>query len=292
MDFFCAKTYHNYLAEELHLSLHSVKSYITDLHYYQLHYNEISTQSNIKFSSTDDIKSYIAALLIKKRSHATINRKMSALRNYFDFLIKKDEVEKNPLLNIKALRQAKRLPKNIPKKELNILLDTALKHEDSTDIAFVLVAMLYNTGCRISEVLSLKLADFNVAYQQVKVMGKGRKERLIPIGLEIIQLVNSFILHEKPMIFLFEEKGKPLNPRKAYTLVNKFLSNIPLLKKKSPHVLRHSFATHLLDNEADIYKIKELLGHSSLATTQIYAQTSIEKLKKTHTLAHPRGNRK
>lgn len=284
--------YRNYLSAEKNYSKHTSKAYITDVNAFLTFINEEFYIADLRKCTSTIIRSYLVHLSNVPLEKRSINRKLSSLKRYYTFLLKREAINVNPTHEINGLKEPKPLPKYIPKKQINALLDTAKKQEQLDAMDYVLVAILYNTGARIDEIIHLKLEGIDFDAKRIKVLGKRNKERLVPFGGELEEILAGYIKEVEPNTYLFEYKSKPLSPRKAYSLVNGFLSNIPQISKKSPHVLRHSFATHLLENGSELNIIKELLGHSDLSATQIYTHTSIEKLKKIHNLAHPRGKRK
>lgn len=292
MNFYYSTQYENYLEGEKNYSSHTTKAYLVDMKKFANYVLTTFELEEVQMTSSTMIRSYLGYLSTQNYEKRSINRKLSSLKRYFKFLAKKGVLQQNPASQISGLKEPKPLPKFIPKKQINDLLDTAGKHEERNAVDYVLVALLYHTGARIEEVLKLKVQDINFEASNIKVLGKRNKERYIPFGEELKFILQDFIQEQDQQCYLFEYKGKPIVQRKAYTLVNSFLSNIPQLSKKSPHILRHSFATHLLENGTELNTIKELLGHSDLSATQIYTHTSIEKLKKIHNLAHPRGGRK
>lgn len=284
--------YLDYLAGEKNYSPHTIKAYIADIIFFQHYLAEVYQLLELKEANSGMIRSYLVDLSKKGKQKRSINRKLSSVKKYYQFLIKIGEVQANPGAHLKGLKESKPLPKFIPKQKINNLLDTATQHEDSGSLSVALVALLYHTGVRIAEALSIKVVDINWHAENVKVLGKRNKEREIPFGQELKSILEKYISVNTPKKYLFEKNNKVLNQRSAYNTVNVFLSNIPGLSKKSPHVLRHSFATHLLENGSELNNIKELLGHANLSATQIYTHTSIEKLKRIHTLAHPRSKKK
>jgi len=295
MDFFYAIKYRNYLTAEKNYAAHTVKAYLNDIIAFQQFVHDTFDQEHLDKVEQYMVRSFLANLVQTRLEKSSVNRKLSSLKRYYKYLLKNKLIINNPTTALSGLKESKALPKFVPKKQLNDLLDTANKDNFETEqeqIGFLLVTTLYNTGCRISEILELKIEDIDLKQGQLKVLGKRNKERYIPFGVELKSLLEGYISQNNSLTYLFEENKKPFSQRKAYNLVNQFLSKIPQLAKKSPHVLRHSFATHLLENGTELDRIKELLGHSNLAATQIYTHTSIEKLKKIHNLAHPRGNRK
>jgi len=291
-EFYFYKEYSNYLSAEKNYSPHTAKAYIKDVSSFLNFLKEEFDVKDLRECNSTMVRSYLVYLSNIPLEKRSINRKLSSLKRYFKFLLKRKAITLNPTQQISGLKEPKPLPKYIPRKQINRLLDTASNHESKDAVDYVLVAVLYNTGARIDEILKLKLVDIDFVSMRIKVLGKRNKERLIPFGDELKRIIAGYINEVAPLEFLFEVKGKPMQQRKAYALVNGFLSNIPQISKKSPHVLRHSFATHLLENGSELNVIKELLGHSDLSATQIYTHTSIEKLKKIHNLAHPRGKKK
>lgn len=295
MDFFCAIKYKDYLAGENNYSAHTVKAYLNDVLEFNQYIIKTFETDSLEKAEQFMVRSFLVGLVESKLAKSSVNRKLSSIKKYYKYLLKNKKISINPTTALTGLKKPKVLPKFVPKKQLNDLLDTASKdHFENKEeqIGFLLVATLYNTGCRISEILGLKIVDIDTEQGRMKVLGKRNKERYIPFGNELKQLLAQYISDNQSQIYLFEDNDKVIQQRKAYDLVNRFLSRIPQLAKKSPHVLRHSFATHLLENGTELDRIKELMGHSNLAATQIYTHTSIEKLKEMHTLAHPRGKRK
>ena len=292
MSYFFENEYRNYLSAEKNYSVHTTRAYLRDMEAFQAFSHKEFEISDLRYCNATIVRSYLVYLSNIPLEKRSINRKLSSLKRYFKFLLKRGAIDVNPTQEINGLKEPKPLPQYIPKKQINALLDTAKNHENLDAMDYVLVAVLYNTGARIDEIINLKLSAIDFEAMRIKVLGKRNKERLVPYGDELNGILQNYIHEVSPVEYLFEYRTKPLSPRKAYTLVNGFLSNIPQISKKSPHVLRHSFATHLLENGSELNVIKELLGHSDLSATQIYTHTSIEKLKKIHNLAHPRGKRK
>lgn len=242
------------------------------------------------------IRSWLAEkkdLHIKARS---LNRHISCISGFFKYLQKQNIVQKNPVLLLHAQKQPERLPTFIKENEAAYLLDEIDFPTDfngRTDR--IICTLLYTLGLRRQELLQIKLTDIERSLLQIRVLGKGNKERLIPINRELLSMIDTYV-QEKQLLkidfhpnLLVLEDGNPLYPMYIYRTVNKYLTKATTLNKKSPHVLRHSFATHLLNNGANIQAIKELLGHSSLAATQIYTHNNIAKLKEIHKQNHPRG---
>ncbi|MFN7015266.1 MAG: tyrosine-type recombinase/integrase, partial [Bacteroidia bacterium] len=217
-------------------------------------------------------------------------------RSFFTYLIKQGIVEKNPLSKIIAPKIPKRLPAFVPKNSIDELFENVHFSDDFKGKRDKLIfEIFYSTGIRLSELINIKPCDIDEANKSIKVLGKRNKERIIPIQQSLLEKINDLISYTKSNIntsenYLFlTEKGKKIYPRLVYTIVNTYLSRVATITQKSPHVLRHTFATHMLENGADINAIKELLGHSSLSATQIYTHNTIEKLKNIYDKAHPRG---
>jgi integrase/recombinase XerC len=243
------------------------------------------------------VRSWLASLKSKGLGAKTINRKISGLKSFFKYILKTGVVEVSPMGKIITPKMGKRLPVFIKESEANqVILSLNSSAEDWTSLnAKMLITIFYATGMRLSELINLRENQVDRGRSLIKVLGKGNKERLIPVSEEIIQNIADYQQlkqkhYEKTDDFLLvTEKGKKLYPKYAYLLVNRFLSEATTLEKKSPHVLRHTFATHLMNNGADLNAVKELLGHSSLAATQVYTHNTIGKLKDIHKKSHPKA---
>ena len=241
------------------------------------------------------IRSWLAEMKEDEITSKTINRKISSLRSFFKYEMKTGGLEQTPMATITAPKIGKRLPVFVEQKDISTLFDHVEFTDDWKGRTERLVLLLfYNTGMRLSELINLKESQLDPAHSQVKVLGKGNKERIIPISGDLVKTLQEYIA-EKPkyeikIVNVFvTEKGKPLTPRSVYSFVNRKLAEVTTIQKKSPHILRHSFATHLMNNGADLNAVKELLGHSSLAATQIYTHNTIEKLKEVFQKAHPKA---
>jgi integrase/recombinase XerC len=233
----------------------------------------------------------------EKISAKSIHRKTSSLRSFFKYQLKNNVIETIPMENITLPKVGKKLPGFIKEEEMKSLekfLITSAEDWNSLN-AKMIVSLFYATGIRLSELINLKETQVDNVRQQIKVLGKGNKERIIPVSSHLLAAIEDYKKQKKEFLktatdyLLVTQKGKPLYPKYAYLLVKKILSNLSTLDKKSPHILRHSFATHLLNSGADLNAVKELLGHSSLASTQVYTHNTIEKLKETHKKAHPKA---
>jgi len=285
----------DYLRFEKRYSQHTLISYETDLEqffsYLQHQYNETDPQSiNAPF-----IKSWLAELKNDSISGKTINRKISTLKSFFRYLMKQGIIKQTPMTTIISPKISKRLPVFVEEKNTETLfknIDFSTDWQGRTDR--LILSLLYNTGMRLNELITLKEKHIDAYYGQIKVLGKGNKERLIPVSGELLLELQNYMA-EKPVkldgvdtVFV-SEKGKALYARYVYQRVHIWLSNVTTLEKKSPHILRHTFATHLMNNGAELNAVKELLGHSSLAATQVYTHNTIEKLKDIHKKAHPKA---
>lgn len=286
----------DYLKFEKRFSQHTIISYQTDLiaffDYLQLTYNGVSLQQ----LSHIYIRSWLASLKEKGMAAKSINRKISSLRSFFKYQMKMGLMEQTPMTKINAPKNERRLPKFVAKKDVATLFDHVEFSDDwKGKTARLIFLLFYNTGMRLSELINLKQGNIDFSNHSIKVLGKGNKERIIPMGNELANEIKTYINFKKEIVnknaevLLINEKGKSLAPRSVYATVKQYLSLVTTIDKKSPHILRHSFATHLSNNGADLNAIKELLGHSSLAATQVYTHNTIEKLKSIYKQAHPKA---
>lgn len=283
----------SYLEFEKRYSAHTLRSYHDDLQQFNTFMNgqyEGITDPTIKPAF---IRSWLVELKNNEQLSAkTLNRKISSLRSYFKFLLKKKHVEQNPLTQITAPKIGRRLPVFVEQQDMETLLkDVEFPDDRNGRMHHLILMVFYHTGVRLSELIGLKTAEVDYKRFTLKVLGKGNKERVIPLTPALAAAVKKY-LDDYPSgsEFLFhKDDGKKLYPAYVYKLVKQYLSHVTTIKKKSPHVLRHSFATHLSNNGAELNAIKELLGHASLAATQVYTHNSIEKLKEIHAKAHPKS---
>lgn len=285
----------HYISFEKRFSKHTIIAYKNDLEQLLAYLNQVYSISRLEEINHAIIRSWMVYMIEEGILARTINRKITTLKTFYKFL-KKDGVNvENPLLKIQTPKTSKRLPVFVEKDQMRDLLDK-IKYPDTFDGIRdkLIIELFYATGIRLSELIGIKEKDVDFSNSSIKVLGKRNKERIIPISKEIFAHINHY-LNEKTKIGRAEDylfvlfNGKKMYPKKVYSSVNQYLSLVTTLDKKSPHVLRHTFATHLLNNGADINVIKELLGHSSLAATQIYTHNTIEKLKNIHKKAHPKS---
>jgi len=286
-----------YLSVEKRYSKHTTVSYrndLSNLSEYLLTTYEFSTP---EFATYPMLRSWIVTLVDQEMMPKTINRKIACLRSFYHFLQKKEVISKDPTLKIRALKVKKSLPVFVEEDNMIKLLDQ-VEFDDSFDATRdkLVLELLYGTGIRLSELIGLKTADVNLFQKTIKVLGKGNKERIIPIHDTFITLSKEYSNKKKSesfennnAFFIVTNNGEQVYPMFIYRLVKKYLDQITTVDKRSPHVLRHTFATHLLNKGADLNAIKDLLGHTSLAATQVYTHNSIDKLKAIFDQAHPKS---
>ena len=289
----------DYLNLEKNYSKHTLIAYHKDLlgfREFALSEFDFSEINNVSYAI---IRSWIVKLVGDGVSNRTINRKISSLRTYYKFLLKIGDIKVSPLLKHKVLKTTKKLQVPFSEKEIEDVLEM-LKAENS----FLglrnklIVELFYSTGMRRGELVNLKLNNISDSQQTIKVLGKRNKERIIPLLPSALSTINSYLDYRKDLnsvkdvdYLLLTEKGTKIYETLVYRVINNYFSRASEKVKKSPHILRHSFATHLLNEGADIKSVKELLGHSSLASTQIYANNSISKLKQVYKNTHPRNSK-
>ncbi len=289
-------SFFDYLTYEKKYSAHTIASYKNDINQFL----EFINPNKEDFASSDinyqQIRAWVASLIKDKIAARSVNRKLSSLKSFFKYLQRQQIIDVNPMAKISGPKTPKRLPVFVDEQQMTDLF-LEIHFEDG----FVglrdrlILDLLYQTGIRRSELAHLKELDVDTYNSTIKVLGKRNKERIIPISLNLKRNLETYLAVKKeqnlsnPML-LVSEKGHTLSEQKVYTLVKKYLSQVTTIQKKSPHVLRHTFATHLLNNGADINAVKDLLGHANLSATQVYTHNTIEKLKKSYKQAHPRGD--
>lgn len=284
-----------YVQFEKKQSGHSILAYQTDLLQLQ-DYLRVSYQVNALHEFNHlQIRSWIAHLMSQGIGARSISRKISSLKSFYKFLLKQEWVNQNPMLKIQLPKVSKKLPVFVEEKAMEKMLDHKEEPEGFEAMRdYLILQMYYGTGMRQSELIGLKITDVDFYKTQVKVLGKRNKERIIPLTAEICALLNQYLEVRKQEGIQSESlfvnaQGKPLYPKLIYRLVHNRLSEFTTIQKRSPHVLRHTFATHMLNNGADLNAIKELLGHANLAATQVYTHNSIERLKEVYKNKHPRS---
>jgi len=288
-----------YLEFEKRFSPHTIQAYKGDLEQFYLFLENACGITSISEVKHTHIRSWIVHQIQEGLANRSVNRKLSSLKTYFKFLRRGNHIDKNPMLKVIAPKVGKRLPVFVNKQNMEDLFKEVDFGEGYAAARNkTMMELLYNTGMRRSELIYLKVDDIDFSKQYLKVLGKGNKERLIPFGNYLSKVLQDY-LDQRSQIFpslvnkslFLTDKGKILYPKLVYNLVKRYLSLVTTVEQRSPHVLRHTFATHLSDNGADLNAIKELLGHSNLAATQIYTHNSIEKLKKVYKNAHPKSGK-
>jgi len=289
----------NHLKVEKRYSPHTITSYKNDLTQFITFVSAFYEPKEIGELNAIHIRSWMSRLVEQGKTARTINRKLSSLRSFFNYHLLKEDIKLDPTLKIQTPKISKRLPSIIQEKNIEQLF--VQENEGTSYVSLrnrLVIELLYLTGMRRSELASLTMANFDRSNCYLKVLGKGSKERIIPLPRSLFETLDlylevkeaSFKEHEGLDNYLFlTEKGKKLYPKAIYNLVKKALKGVSTAEKRSPHVLRHSFATHLMNNGADLNAVKELLGHSSLAATQVYTHNSIEKLKEVYNKTHPKA---
>lgn len=290
------QSFSDYLALEKKYSPHTVKAYIRDLEGFQKFASEEHQYSEISNVNYSIVRSWIVSLVDSGISNRTVNRKISSLKTYYKFLLKTGQIEINPLVKHKALKTSKKI--QIPFSESEIV-NVMKQLEIETDFEGLrdrlIVELLYSTGIRRAELINIKMQDFSITQKTLRVLGKRNKERIIPLLPVVLKTIAEYEPHRKQLKTIVDadylfltKKGVKVYETLVYRIINSYFSQASEKVKKSPHILRHSFATHLLNEGADINSVKELLGHSSLASTQVYTQNSIAKLKEVYKKSHPR----
>ncbi len=286
-----------YLKFEKRYSPHTISAYHDDL----IFFNDFLSTTFGNLLITEIKPTFIRSWLAHQKEHdissKTINRRISALKSFFKFLLRQEVIETSPMTTIVSPKIKKRLPSFIEQKDT----ETLFQHVEFPDtwegiMNKMILELLYCSGMRLSELISLKVSQVDLAKSVLKILGKGNKERIIPLSSEMKAIIEAYLLqkdvqfnHVRFEYLLVNEKGKKLYPKYVQLVVKKYLSLITTIDKKSPHILRHTFATHLMNCGAELNAVKELLGHSSLAATQIYTHNTIEKLKDIHKKAHPKA---
>jgi integrase/recombinase XerC len=286
-----------YIEFEKRYSSHTVISYRNDLSQFNVFLSTFDANIDLEFVTYSHIRAWIISLVENKISPSSINRKMASLRSYYKFLLRSGGIDKDPSIQLKALRTPKRLPQFAQESEMQRLFDSVDFGNDFSGLRDQLIMeLLYATGIRRAELIGLKIPSINLQKRQLKVLGKRNKERLIPLNIEVVELIQKYLkvrereyMSSENIFLLLTDKGLPLYETYVYRKVKKYLGATTSLDKNSPHILRHTFATHLLNNGADLNAVKELLGHSSLAATQVYTHNSLDKLKKVFEKAHPKA---
>lgn len=285
-----------YLAVEKRYSPNTIKSYGKDLDDFQKFYWETEGDSNISKATKKIVRNFMMKLSTSEISKRSINRKLSSLRGFYLFLLKIGEIEVSPMETVKSLKfnAEKQMPFSEEEMEK---LRTIMEQDAVSLLDRLVVETLYQTGMRREELCNLEYSAIDFHKKEMKVLGKGNKMRIIPFSNQLSESFQLYIKERNPLLesekyFFVTEKGKKMTGMFVYSIVKSYLSLVTLKKKRSPHILRHSFATHTLNNGAEISKIKKILGHQSIASTQGYTDVDINQLKKVFNSTHPRANRK
>lgn len=291
------RSFIQYIKFEKRFSPHTVLAYESDLdQFFNYAKTTYETESPEEISHPM-VRSWIVSMMEKQITPRSITRKITSLKTFYRFLLRNGEITTNPMQKVQAPKISKRLPVYVEEPNMKILFSEVSFGEGFVAVRDrLLMELFYATGMRLSELVNLADTDVDLNSCQVKVLGKRNKERIIPFADHLKALIRQYLDEkqnagwtERSGSFFVEETGKPISPKKPYYIVRKYLKQVTTIQKKSPHVLRHTFATHMLNNGADLNSVKELLGHANLAATQVYTHNTIEKLKKVYKQAHPRA---
>lgn len=286
-----------YLKVEKGYSAHTIRSYGDDVKQFFEFCGHDPDKDQYNGITHRQVRYWLSSLLSQGYTTRSANRKLSSLRTFFKYLLRQGIVKSNPLCRIIPPKSGKRLPSFLGENEMNKVINIDRYETDYSGVRDRLIIVLfYFTGIRLSELVGLTIDKVDFSSQSIKVLGKGNKERIIPMHPELAKLISEYLkiresleVNKNDKSLFLTDKGKPIYPRMVYRIVKSNLSEVTTLEKKSPHVLRHTFATHLLNQGAELNAIKDLLGHANLSATQIYTHSSFEKLKKVYKQAHPRA---
>ncbi|EAQ42020.3 phage integrase family protein [Polaribacter sp. MED152] len=290
------KAFLDYLSHEKNYSKHTVIAYQKDLNSFKSFIRINFDQEDLLEVNYSQIRSWIVSLVEEEISNRTINRKISSLKSFYKFLQKTEQIKSNPLQKHKALKVAKKVQVPFSQKEVATVLESNTENSFVSIRNKLMVEIFYSTGIRRAELINIQLKDINSGSNVLKVLGKRNKERLVPILNSVLKTLNLYLGHRKNISnnseYLFiTEKGNKIYETLVYRVINSYFSKVSSKVKKSPHMLRHSFATHLLNEGADLNSVKELLGHSSLASTQVYTHNSLDAIKQVYNQAHPKSKK-
>ena len=286
-----------YLKIEKNYSVNTLSAYKKDLMEFQVFINENYDKCVIENVDYKIIRSWIVLLVNKNLSNRSINRKVSSLKSFYKFLVKTDTINSTPLIAHSPLKQSKKIQVPFSKDEIGALLDSDFFKSDYKGVLQkTIISFFYFTGVRRIELINLKTSDINMDSYTIRIMGKRNKERIIPMLPKLKESINEYLkiksqefINEIPDYLFISKSGIQLSEKYVYRTVNEYFKLVSPKVKKAPHVLRHSFATHLINEGADINSVKELLGHSSLSATQVYSHTSMERIKEVFKSSHPRA---
>ena len=286
----------DYLSSELNRSQQTVESYRDDLKHFEKFAKDLSDSFSWETVDSDMVRDWMESMMDKGNSAATVSRRLSALKTFYRFALARHYVESDPVYSIKGPKKEKPLPQFVKESEMDELLDRQAWGDDYNNVrARTIIILFYETGMRLSELVNLDDKDVNFVTSEIKITGKGNKQRIVPFGDELKNTLLEFrrlrdaSVEVKTPALVVSDKGTRMSPSKVQDIVRSNLSRVCSLKKKSPHVLRHSFATAMLNHHVGVENLKKLLGHASISTTEIYTHTTFEQLKRVYNEAHPRA---
>ena len=286
----------DYLSSELNRSQQTVESYRDDLKHFEKFAKDLSDSFSWETVDSDMVRDWMESMMDKGNSAATVSRRLSALKTFYRFALARHYVESDPVYSIKGPKKEKPLPQFVKESEMDELLDRQAWGDDYNNVrARTIIILFYETGMRLSELVNLDDKDVNFVTSEIKITGKGNKQRIVPFGDELKNTLLEFrrlrdaSVEVKTPALVVSDKGTRMSPSKVQDIVRSNLSRVCSLKKKSPHVLRHSFATAMLNHHVGLENLKKLLGHARLSTTEIYTHTTFEQLKRVYNEAHPRA---
>lgn len=284
-----------YLTFERNYSQRTIGEYSEDLHGFEQFYKKLDDELSWENIDTDVVRDWVEYMMDKGNTATSVNRRLSALRSFYRYALKRGLVENDPTYKLQGLKRKKPLPQFLKEAEMDTLLVSEMWGNTYKDVlARTIILTFYSTGIRVSELVGLNNKDINIVTHEIKVTGKRNKQRIIPFGKELEEQIDTYQklrndeIGEQEALFV-TAKGERITAAQVRTMVKVNLAKVSTLKKKSPHVLRHTFATAMLNNKAGLESVKKLLGHESIATTEVYTHVTFEQLKKAYNEAHPRA---
>ncbi|CAM3638421.1 integrase [Flavobacterium saliperosum S13] len=293
------QAYRDYLQKEKNYSPHTLMAYLNDVAEFESFLKVHDADSVLETVNYSQVRSWIVSLVENGISNTSVNRKMSSLKSFYKFLLKSKQIEVNPIQKHKSLKTPKKVQIPFSEKELDMVFEENDYPDDFEGIRNrLIIELFYTTGMRRAELIALEAGNYNVYAKTLKVLGKRNKERILPLLECTVALLNRYLTVrsrlntiENKNLLILNKNGHKVSESFVYRLINDYFSTVSEKTKKSPHVLRHTFATHLLNNGADLNSVKELLGHASLSSTQIYTHSSLAELKRVYQDAHPRNQK-
>ena len=293
------QAYKDYLSKEKNYSRHTLTAYLNDISEFESFLKVEDETLELEEVNYGQVRSWIVSLVENGISNTSVNRKMSSLKSFYKFLLKSKQIELNPLQKHKSLKTPKKVQIPFSEKELSMIFEHNEFADDFEGIRnCLIIELFYTTGMRRAELINLETANFNEYAKTLKVLGKRNKERILPLLDSTLLLLKRYLIERNKLtevkdghLLILNKRGHKVSETFVYRLINDYFSNVSEKVKKSPHVLRHSFATHMLNNGADLNSVKELLGHASLSSTQIYTHSSLAELKRVYQDAHPRNQK-